>query len=450
MKRTTVYFGEQPSPTPRLLARDYVAGRGRPLWPSVFRDLAERQPRGSLIDPLTPLIDSFPSKRVNGRAVSLAPDGDVDELLVFFDDSGDPEFLGPGQIIRRDFTEVRIEPARAFPSTKATSLPSKSPFKASQGLKLPNHQFWHAEVFNDTGGHWQFRLVLDAADGPVQTYKWNGVAWVADAVIAIGGQWIPTGGNVSTPLTDGTGADAHRLCDYTPVGPGLSCPQLNFVELLLGAVITVQPASAHLDPVLPNTFNLWRDYYFECSVSAADSNGLPGQGILPSANPYHSPYTRYVEDSWPMCAGLVVYDECPGAGERAVLLPERRYVFADYTIAYGGALPASNLGDVLITFPTMNIDRVQFIGGADAGNGGNIYAALMFRKLFDEVETVANVGQQSPSPAVAAAAGGTIAIAANVEDFMCSFMSVGLGADAAGYLLSGGSELVLRRKNIGG
>jgi hypothetical protein len=460
MKRRTIWFGEAPHPVRTTY------GRNEPVWPVLSRQYSERVFYLANRPPVVMEEARYNTINVPGKAVSLAPTGDVDQLLVFFDADQDPEILGPGQIIRRDFKTLRIQPTELYPATRG------APFarKPQSAPKLARNQVWRVERHSNGTG-FALRLISTSDGAGVQTYHWvstaaNNGGWVVDSVVAVGALWqsiYSVGAGIETDIT-GTNP-SNRAVDYSPVGPNDGITRFNFLDLIFlsqqaqGAAPITLPAydapgfgsKVGLDP------RMWLDTDFRRSGQHHDEAGNPGDNnVAEVGEPYYSVYTHYVEDCWHCRAGLVVYDERPSCAERAVLAPERRIVYAFSQVIQGVTcydtppvtLAVDFVDRVISVVPLGNVQRASLIYHNQGSTVDPLSVGFGFPTIDERIEYKPDVCY--PTPVTTSVAKGTHgAIGLNVDDFLGSFLAVIVGS-SGNYCGVDSAELILRRQNIGG
>jgi len=442
MRKKPLWFGSSQQNFGGGAIDSLAVGRSEPQWPDYQRDY---NGTGGAY-PYTSSVGRFSdSPPVDGKAWALHPMTDYDALKIFFDGDASPEYLLPGMIIRRAARTVRVEPVEDLHiATRGAKMRKKL------SNRLPAGQAWELVSYNDAGTHYYtFKNVSGAA---VQVYKWNGATWVADVLVANNAFVIPLtiagAHKLSLPYAASTGAFA--ACDYSPMDPNTLASgevMLNFIDLVkLGDGFALPTPDA----------NVSRGRFMDLnSLQNLDDVGtnqtVDSWGSFPDAvqSVYHSPVVSPMFAAWMNRCGLIVYDETPPSGERALLHPVRRYQLAGWGSSFRTAPPADDVKPAIIVAPTYNVERAVFAYQPNA-NHFNVGATFGFPVIGDLIETyVPTTAQRWPDPPVQAAVGVSAQIAINEDQMLGPYISVHPMRVSAQSGIAPGAELILTRKHIG-
>ncbi len=433
--RKRVFVGVSPAgPDPSFLLgganpqRELVAygAPKRPMWPDVPFEPRTLLPLGAIAGGTSRSIARY-VRAAGVVAVCLAPETDWDLVRVYADDDdAGAQLLSPGAVVHFDepATALRFEPAFQAPVTRFSTALGEFQAGASGRAKpsLPAGQAWHVDGANH---------IVNDSGAPVQTYYWDGTAWLAGDVIAPAGN-VTVNAGVDAVLANqaastGVGQVSKRPADVSPDGVN------NFAELINAGVITLAGG-------VPYTGGLF------VSQKTWDSNGNGGDVTNPTTAAYQPAYLSQISSYWYGRLHVELWlDEPPPCGYVPRLPSERVLTLPEMSLGGNGSYNA------LVTVPGHNVADVKFLFTArDAGH--DVQANIAYPQFDELIFAPANVraaAAPDPIPTSLNQATAEACSTAGIPENHELIQVIAGGVQAGTAFLKRGARLSLRRAFCG-
>jgi hypothetical protein len=457
MSRKIVFIGAQSAPPLDSYADPH------PVWPDVDRKF---DGSGTPI-PLAGLYDDgqYVQQSPGLQAIALAPSTDWDQVLIKFAGESEWRMLGPGIVLRPEAGTVdsyRVKPAIPCPSTRLydasilrtdksqATLPPYYPPRRVQRVPIGDtvSPFVPAAV-GASPNSWALDLTGDGNNHHFKNLQ--GGSWQVYKLTKWGG-WAPfetvTSGGFTTAATDngaaGPLASSNRAADFSPDGVWSFADYMaaGFVPF---CTVDMNHVSGYADASA-------------CIISSApvDNHGNAGDPTNGSAIPYAAQLTiggmpwGPLSNRFAAALSLELFlGECPPASYRPLLPPQRMITLPALVLAAAGSIP-SNAPDgtytPILTFPTINVERVQWTVESDGSTTGSPTITLGMASARDAIDgqPAAQTIQPSPGLVITRGQGGSVFI----DDAACPFVQL-LGYGDGTTALLAGSQVVITRRFVG-